>query len=432
MSAAPADVHATPGLRRLPRLRSRSRWSERSPARAGVVARAGAEAFAAGGKRLRPLLVFLAAPPEARAAGHGRGGGRARPPRHARARRLSWTAPSSGAAGQPRGRRSARTWPARPATTCSRAPSPSWPRPATRRRCGILARTSLCLARGEALQRRQRHDPDTSIEAYLDRCTLKTGKLFEAACLLGGRERVARPLRARARRRLPDRRRHPRLRRRHDRDRQGARHGPPRGDAHAAAPARRARGRGRAPGARRRRGGRGAGARRGNRRAPASREVALEYARRARAELDGGPRARGARVARRRRREPPPVSMLRLGRISYVNMAPLFFALDADVEEVAGVPTELNRALLEGHVDVAPVSSIEWARNADRLLLLPRLVRLLRGRGRVDPARLAAAARARALDRGHAGERDLRRARARAAARGGARCLRRRPPTRGC
>src|SRR5205085_2567688 len=43
----------------------------------------------------------------------------------------------------------------------------------------------VCLARGEALQRRQRHDPDTSIDAYLERCALKTGKLFEAACGLG-------------------------------------------------------------------------------------------------------------------------------------------------------------------------------------------------------------------------------------------------------
>jgi chorismate dehydratase len=67
------------------------------------------------------------------------------------------------------------------------------------------------------------------------------------------------------------------------------------------------------------------------------------------------------------------MSPLRLGRISYVNMAPVFYALDADVEEVAGVPTELSRALLAGDVDVAPIPSIEWARNADRLVLLPRL-----------------------------------------------------------
>jgi geranylgeranyl pyrophosphate synthase len=48
-----------------------------------------------------------------------------------------------------------------------------------------LADACLCLARGEALQRRQTHDPDTAIDAYLERCALKTGKLFEAACLLG-------------------------------------------------------------------------------------------------------------------------------------------------------------------------------------------------------------------------------------------------------
>jgi geranylgeranyl pyrophosphate synthase len=49
-----------------------------------------------------------------------------------------------------------------------------------------LAGSALCLARGEALQRSQTHDPDTTIDAYLERCALKTGKLFEAACLLGG------------------------------------------------------------------------------------------------------------------------------------------------------------------------------------------------------------------------------------------------------
>src|SRR6476646_4760241 len=65
--------------------------------------------------------------------------------------------------------------------------------------------------------------------------------------------------------------------------------------------------------------------------------------------------------------------MIRLGRISYVNMAPVFYRLDAEVEEVQGVPTDLNRRLLAGELDVAPISSIEYARNADRLRLLPRL-----------------------------------------------------------
>jgi chorismate dehydratase len=65
--------------------------------------------------------------------------------------------------------------------------------------------------------------------------------------------------------------------------------------------------------------------------------------------------------------------MVRLGRISYVNMAPVFYRVDTDVEEIQGVPTELNRKLLAGELDTAPISSIEYARNADRLRLMPRL-----------------------------------------------------------
>ena len=57
--------------------------------------------------------------------------------------------------------------------------------------------------------------------------------------------------------------------------------------------------------------------------------------------------------------------MIRLGRISYVNMAPVFFRLEHDVEEVAGVPTELNRLLIAGEIDLAPISSIEYARHAE-------------------------------------------------------------------
>jgi geranylgeranyl pyrophosphate synthase len=52
----------------------------------------------------------------------------------------------------------------------------------------ILADTALCLVRGETMQRRQRHDAETTVDAYLERCVLKTAKLFEAACVLGGGE----------------------------------------------------------------------------------------------------------------------------------------------------------------------------------------------------------------------------------------------------
>src|SRR3954449_12252677 len=65
--------------------------------------------------------------------------------------------------------------------------------------------------------------------------------------------------------------------------------------------------------------------------------------------------------------------MIRLGRIGYVNMAPVFFRLEAEVEEIVGVPTELNRRLVAGELDVAPISSIEYARHADALRLMPRL-----------------------------------------------------------
>jgi chorismate dehydratase len=77
---------------------------------------------------------------------------------------------------------------------------------------------------------------------------------------------------------------------------------------------------------------------------------------------------------------------MRLGRISYVNMAPVFHRLEADVEEVSGVPTELARMLLAGEVDVAPIPSIEWARNADRLKVLPRLC--VSSQGAVDSIQL--------------------------------------------
>jgi geranylgeranyl pyrophosphate synthase len=51
----------------------------------------------------------------------------------------------------------------------------------------ILSRTSCQLAEGELLQARQARDPDVAPEDVLERCRLKTGRLFAAACALGGR-----------------------------------------------------------------------------------------------------------------------------------------------------------------------------------------------------------------------------------------------------
>ncbi len=78
--------------------------------------------------------------------------------------------------------------------------------------------------------------------------------------------------------------------------------------------------------------------------------------------------------------------MIRLGRISYVNMAPVFYRVETEVEEIQGVPTELNRQLVAGELDAAPISSIAYARNADRLRLMPRLC--VASEGAVDSIQL--------------------------------------------
>ena len=186
MTAAPAGVASVPGLDAY--LATLEVELERAiGADGGVVAQAGAEAFAAGGKRLRPLLVFLAAPPDAE------------PPVTAgvavelvhlatlvhddlvdgapmrRGRAAAWSTFGPRVARATGDYLFARAFAELAATGDAEA-------------VRILADTSLALARGEALQRRQRYDPSTPVSAYLERCELKTGKLFEAACLLGSRD----------------------------------------------------------------------------------------------------------------------------------------------------------------------------------------------------------------------------------------------------
>jgi geranylgeranyl pyrophosphate synthase len=157
----------------------------------GRVADVGADALAAGGKRLRPLLVFLSAPPGAAAPVAGGvavelvhmatlihddliDGAKLR-----RGRAAAWAAHGGGAARATGDYLFARAFAELAADGDVRA-------------VATLADASLCLARGEAMQRRQLHDPDTTVEAYLERCSLKTGKLFEAACSLGSGGRLAR------------------------------------------------------------------------------------------------------------------------------------------------------------------------------------------------------------------------------------------------
>ena len=70
--------------------------------------------------------------------------------------------------------------------------------------------------------------------------------------------------------------------------------------------------------------------------------------------------------------------MLRLGHIDYSNCLPVHATLleqpAPNIQIVHGTPTELNDALRSGVIDVAPASSIEYARHPDRYRILPGLV----------------------------------------------------------
>ena len=54
-----------------------------------------------------------------------------------------------------------------------------------RRAVALLSEASVALARGELAQRQDAFDTAISEERYLERCRLKTGRLFECACLIG-------------------------------------------------------------------------------------------------------------------------------------------------------------------------------------------------------------------------------------------------------
>jgi chorismate dehydratase len=67
---------------------------------------------------------------------------------------------------------------------------------------------------------------------------------------------------------------------------------------------------------------------------------------------------------------------LRVGRIPYANLVPIFHALTThfsleDVRFVYGTPSELNRLLRAGRLDISPSSSIEYGKHPDRYLLCP-------------------------------------------------------------
>ena len=71
---------------------------------------------------------------------------------------------------------------------------------------------------------------------------------------------------------------------------------------------------------------------------------------------------------------------MRIGRIGYINCAPVYGAIDRGIvalppggELVTGTPAELNDLLVAGELDVSVISAIEYARHAKELVLLPEL-----------------------------------------------------------
>jgi geranylgeranyl pyrophosphate synthase len=58
-------------------------------------------------------------------------------------------------------------------------------RDGNRQQVELLSKASVALALGELAQRRDAFDGSISAERYLERCELKTGRLFQCSCLIG-------------------------------------------------------------------------------------------------------------------------------------------------------------------------------------------------------------------------------------------------------
>ncbi len=185
--SALATVRAAPGLDAYLELLE-DRLERSVGSHPGLVGEIGADTLAAGGKRLRPVLVFLCTPREDRAGERAVAGGASVELVHMatlvhddlldgadlrRGRPTAWAEHGEGAAKATGDYLFARAFAELTSTGDARA-------------VAVLADAALALARGEALQRRQAFRPDTTVDEYLARCSLKTGKLFEAACVIGG------------------------------------------------------------------------------------------------------------------------------------------------------------------------------------------------------------------------------------------------------
>ncbi len=66
----------------------------------------------------------------------------------------------------------------------------------------------------------------------------------------------------------------------------------------------------------------------------------------------------------------------KVGHIQFLNCLPLYYGLVKsyallDIELIKGTPTELNNLLISGNLDISPISSIEYARHRESLILFP-------------------------------------------------------------
>ncbi len=188
MSTVKQDLLAIPGLRDYlarveQRLAADVAWA------GGATAATAAETLAAGGKRLRPILVVLSAPASGRPADDLVRAGSAVELVHMatlvhddvidhaslrRGRPTVWAQHGERVAGATGDFLFARAF----AVLAETGDMES---------LALLARAALGLSEGEALQMLQTREPATTPEQYFERCTLKTGLLFAAACGLGAR-----------------------------------------------------------------------------------------------------------------------------------------------------------------------------------------------------------------------------------------------------
>jgi geranylgeranyl pyrophosphate synthase len=155
----------------------------------GEVAAAGAETLASGGKRLRPMLVYLCAPPA----------GRERPGLVSAGCAVELVHMATlvhddqiDAAPLRRGRPT--VWRARGPRVSTASGDHLFARAFSElvttgdmQAVTALSDACLALALGEILQREQAGNAATTQEQYLERCRLKTGRLFAAAATLGAR-----------------------------------------------------------------------------------------------------------------------------------------------------------------------------------------------------------------------------------------------------